>query len=344
MEVQAHATRVDSVDLNQFRLDEDNVVDYASRGRWNFKLKVISRLLLYTSQMVAFGFIVIPILFLTYDWGYGVSVSFLFGPALLLILYGACLVLHACSGMQALRMICSRVGLFPGEIALGMYEVVMFACVSYEAWALFGAIALRRNLSDLAKALETSSSSLTYADGEDFIDDVFNKLYFAVYATCRQTQTSPLMLWVEANCPERLSRVNCLKCTPYSSGQCAADQTECYSGSRYASVACPYSICRREMVSFVLDVLDKFMLFAYSFISLQSALFLWMIVMYIFCTLVAQRDKENNRLSIVIRPESIDTETRRAAVARRTSTAPLLARATIVEMRSSDSRASGASV
>ena len=59
--------------------------------------------------------------------------------------------------------------------------------------------------------------------------------------------------WVNDNCPMFMNQLHCQRCNSASTTMCSADEATCYSKQYAAVTACPYDICRYNILSFLIN-------------------------------------------------------------------------------------------
>ena len=82
--------------------------------------------------LIAMGIIILSMFALLYDWGPGLDSSFLLGPCLLVIMIGLSLWAIASLGLQGIRLLYTRVGVFSGHIIIGLYFAVFIIALAGE--------------------------------------------------------------------------------------------------------------------------------------------------------------------------------------------------------------------
>lgn len=82
--------------------------------------------------LVAVGIIALSIFVLANNWGPGFDASYFVGPCVLIILYGMILCTTSSLGLQGIRLLYTRIGVFSGHAVIAVYLTVFILVLGGE--------------------------------------------------------------------------------------------------------------------------------------------------------------------------------------------------------------------
>ena len=95
-----------------------------------------------------------------------------------------------------------------------------------------------------------------YGRLEGLLEEKFNLFYFGATSTCDTALYDAFWGWVDGNCPDNMHRNDCEKCESYDVTFCAADQDTCFKESSGDGRACPYTLCRTDILKYFADQIE----------------------------------------------------------------------------------------
>jgi hypothetical protein len=154
--------------------------------------------------------------------------------------------------IQGLNTQFKREGVFTHKFILGLYILVQIACITVEVWAFVETARVITSFKNISDSLAVGDS-VEFNSYENYLSNLFNNLFFGSAGSCTAVRTVTFWEWVNNHCGAGLQKSVCLKCYEFSVSSCQADQNVCYAAAGADSYACPYNICRMNMLSWFVD-------------------------------------------------------------------------------------------
>jgi len=138
-----------------------------------------------------------------------------------------------------------------------------------------------------------SSSEVTFGIYEKILSNLFNNFFWGATQDCKSNRYSLFWSWISNYCKESISSTNCKICNDYSIQLCESDYDTCQLSS--SSSACPYTNCRKNIITFIVTNIMPLSYWILGFTILQILLIIITIVILFFYLKSGTRNRNNNR-------------------------------------------------
>jgi len=250
----------------------------------NSRLNKIVKILLFhfiiLSAFIGLALIAFGMYLIFADWG-SLEPGFFRAAGIITSLFGIIIVTISHMGIQGVFQQNQQYGFWTGRKIIFCFQFILTIIIGCELYFLNSSLWTARQFK-VASSSITTSTSIPYISVEKQIANTFNSLYFSAIDGCGQSNQVYAFLWkwINSNCPSTISADNCQVCAPYSITMCQADLKTCREDSdRTTNFACPYNICRRELLSYVVTQILPISVGALVFLSFQGLIYLLTIML-----------------------------------------------------------------
>jgi len=199
------------------------------------------------------------------QWG-NIDKSFFYGSGLMAAMFGCFLISLSCLGCLSVTFQTKIYGFWTGRKVLLTFLIVLICGFVAEVWIVALSLSAYRALKVTTGMLESVSkdSGAFVAIGPEFdrfemiLSEKFNAFFFGAISECSlamvpDTKYTYFWSWIEGHCDDGLKVLDCLHCNTYSISDCYADETVCYSSTDPNVEACPYTLCRHGILTYMTD-------------------------------------------------------------------------------------------
>eukprot|EP01041_Mallomonas_annulata_P012025 gene12025-25193_t len=253
-------------------------------GRINNSIKWAVMNINFVSFMFAIAIIAIASYLMASQWG-DLDSAFFTGWGVVLVLFGVAVSLVSFLGCFAVLFQIQRKGRWTGRRIISVYLLILLLALLAELYVVVTLSATINSLRESKASLCTGCKPLYYDLFEKAISNRFNDFYFASVTTCGDKKFAWFYLWVNKNCPIEITQSRCQSCHPYSITSCAADRDTCSSENLFA---CPYDLCRKQILSFLINQIGPLSYFTIAFTGFQ------LILMTLGCCICCYNEAETD--------------------------------------------------
>lgn len=182
--------------------------------------------------------------------------GFFAGTGLICMFIGLNIIFASCIGCQGLNNQNKRFGGFwTGRKIIFIYEVLLVFTLVAEIFILSISLEASGEFKDIYPILEDIQNGAdlevpAYSGLEHVISEKFNTFFFGATSKCDAALYSFFWSWVDDFCPSDMSQQLCEGCEEYSITLCPADEHTCFSTSDGDGAACPYTLCRADILRY----------------------------------------------------------------------------------------------
>lgn len=206
------------------------------------------------------------------DWGEGLVAGFFVGTGIIFFELGLILLGVAVIGCQGINNQILKYGFCSGRKVLAVYMLLIILGLVFLGVLVLEGLTNVHKFTDVVDVLETGPTSPPELVGiEPLLEDKFNSFFFGAANSCEADLYLWFWDWVNDNCPAQLSQLNCQACYSFSATICIADEDTCYNSGvpEYESSACPYTVCRQELLSYLIKRIKPFSYVAFGVACFQ---------------------------------------------------------------------------
>lgn len=232
----------------------------------------------FNGALVTFGLLLfgIGLWFIFADWG-NVEPSFFLGMGISVTLGGIIIGVLAWLGQQGVAFQTKSVGTFwSGRKLLAFYDIMLFAILCAELFVIYISLSVLKELMSVyADIMVNPEDKWPALDGIELqIATKFNLFFFGAATKCQDPKYLLFWQFVDEKCPADISSTRCRGCGDDYITQCYADYNQCMSVDNGEGMACAYSICRKNFLTFFIKNLYPISYAVLGFIVFQILMFL----------------------------------------------------------------------
>ena len=137
-----------------------------------------------------------------------------------------------------------------------------------------------------------SSNDIPFGVYEKFLSDQFNIFYWGATQGCTNSKYALFWTFIGNNCKASINMANCKKCNTYSVQICEVDYETCSSSSS-SSIACPYTACRSNIITYIVNNIMPVSYWVLAFTIIQGLLIIIAIVIAVETKTITQNVRRN---------------------------------------------------
>ena len=221
-------------------------------------------------------------------------------------LFGTILIILPLVGSMGIQYSTLNIGLLSNRIGWTarrifiLYVLVSLFILIAEIFYLYEAFLAYKEMTNANKKITAYSddyfsmnsiSNIPLGTYERILSNQFNIFYWGASQECNN-KYAMFWSWVNSNCNDGVSSTNCKKCNDYSVQLCQVDYETCTSIS---SSSCPYTLCRSNVIKYIVDNVMPLSYWILAFTILQFLLIIIAITI-IFYVKNGRNQSRTNRL------------------------------------------------
>lgn len=155
-----------------------------------------------------------------------------------------------------------RTGCWTGRRIVALYQLTLLLTIIGSVWAVTKILGYVKSFeaADDELSLGTPSSQVVYDSIESSTAYRFNQFFFSATSTCTDPKFIFFWGWINDHCEDVVTQDDCMGCADYSITMCRANEELCVQGTEQIDNGlegdlskCPYELCRRGVLQFLIE-------------------------------------------------------------------------------------------
>lgn len=147
-------------------------------------------------------------------------------------------------------------GLWNAKRIFLIYILISCLLLACEIFLIYESFLCYKELNDVKKGISNYSdnyfdtislSEVEFGKYEKILSNLFNNFFWGATQDCKTSRYTLFWSWISTYCKDSISSTHCKSCDNYSVQLCESDYDTC----KISSTACPYTNCRKNIITFI---------------------------------------------------------------------------------------------